>query len=447
MTINPKDIQSAGKKVAGTALVLAGVGTFIWVSMVLVDILSFYFAYWASHNILENYGVDEYTAKMISAVFALIIALLAHGLLWSIIKRNHKRWIPAVTATMLLWFGIMYAVSSPYTGSPFNPFNGQTQKYYRDQYKKLHVIGRGATVGPYGEPVLLFDKNSAQEYERQQNPTENDLPKPESTTTHTPDFISSLFSGFTKKPEALSASGVVEAKIEREHLLMWVEKIEIAPELTVLHIAVESTPREAVGKLRANKKPSEYYLVDGGGRVSEFVGEQHNTPGRDFSHSVTYGDGEGNVPIMHIRPQEIYRYTATFKPIASNVKHLSYYSKQFPVLSLDKLLISAERRSISSVTIKENQLQAEQAKLEAEIIAKTQAEAREKQAVKTETAAIPHTTTQQPGYSLYSQRGPTPEQFSRDQYECQAWAKQQTRSSFYGSPYDACMTGRGYVAR
>jgi hypothetical protein len=32
----------------------------------------------------------------------------------------------------------------------------------------------------------------------------------------------------------------------------------------------------------------------------------------------------------------------------------------------------------------------------------------------------------QPGYSAYPQRGQTPEQRSRDQYECQGWAKQQT---------------------
>lgn len=35
-------------------------------------------------------------------------------------------------------------------------------------------------------------------------------------------------------------------------------------------------------------------------------------------------------------------------------------------------------------------------------------------------------TTQQPGYYAYPQRGQTAEQLSRDQYECQAWAKQQT---------------------
>jgi hypothetical protein len=35
-------------------------------------------------------------------------------------------------------------------------------------------------------------------------------------------------------------------------------------------------------------------------------------------------------------------------------------------------------------------------------------------------------TTQQPGYYAYPQRGQTAEQLSRDQYECQAWAKQQS---------------------
>lgn len=193
MTIDPKDIRSAGRKVAGTALLIAGVGTFIYASMITADLLSFYFVYSTSHNVLENHGVDEYIAKITSVVFALIIALLAHGLLWSIIKRNHKRWIPAVTAVMLIWFGIMYAVSSPYVGSPFNPFNGQTQKYYRDQFGKLHIIGRGATVGPYGEPVMSFDKSSAQEYERQQKPMENNLPKSESTTTHTEFFFVFIF--------------------------------------------------------------------------------------------------------------------------------------------------------------------------------------------------------------------------------------------------------------
>lgn len=35
-------------------------------------------------------------------------------------------------------------------------------------------------------------------------------------------------------------------------------------------------------------------------------------------------------------------------------------------------------------------------------------------------------TTQQPGYYAYPQRGQSAEQLSRDQYECQGWAKQQT---------------------
>lgn len=35
-------------------------------------------------------------------------------------------------------------------------------------------------------------------------------------------------------------------------------------------------------------------------------------------------------------------------------------------------------------------------------------------------------TTPQPGFYAYPQRGQTSEQISRDQYECQAWARQQT---------------------
>lgn len=40
--------------------------------------------------------------------------------------------------------------------------------------------------------------------------------------------------------------------------------------------------------------------------------------------------------------------------------------------------------------------------------------------------AIAGCATTQPGYSAYPQRGQTPEQLSRDQYECQTLAKQQT---------------------
>ncbi len=36
------------------------------------------------------------------------------------------------------------------------------------------------------------------------------------------------------------------------------------------------------------------------------------------------------------------------------------------------------------------------------------------------------TAPTQPGYYAYPQRGQTPEQLNRDQYECQTWAKQQT---------------------
>ena len=50
--------------------------------------------------------------------------------------------------------------------------------------------------------------------------------------------------------------------------------------------------------------------------------------------------------------------------------------------------------------------------------------------------AITGCATGQPGYYAYPQRGQTAEQFSRDQFECQGWAKKQTG-------YESGETARG----
>lgn len=52
-------------------------------------------------------------------------------------------------------------------------------------------------------------------------------------------------------------------------------------------------------------------------------------------------------------------------------------------------------------------------------------------------------TTQQPGYYAYPQRGQTAEQLSRDQFECQNWARQQ--SGFVPGAETARGAGAGAV--
>lgn len=64
-------------------------------------------------------------------------------------------------------------------------------------------------------------------------------------------------------------------------------------------------------------------------------------------------------------------------------------------------------------------------------------------------AAVTGCATAQPSLYAYSKPGDAAEQFNRDQFECQAWAKQQsgydpTKDS-YSRAYMACMTGRGYM--
>jgi len=161
-------VGSAGRRASGTVLVAVGVGLGVWISLALADVMTFWYVYASRGALLESYGLSEYAAKLLGVLFAAFATLVGHSMLWAMIKRDLKRWVPMIASIMLFWFVIMYAVSSPYLGTPFNPFNGQAQKYYRDQSGKIRPIGRGAEVGPYGEPVQFFDKTTAQEYERQQ---------------------------------------------------------------------------------------------------------------------------------------------------------------------------------------------------------------------------------------------------------------------------------------
>ncbi len=160
--------RNSVRKVGGIVLVVAGVGIGIWVSLILADVLTFLWIYSSSHKILEGYGTSEYFAKIVSVVFATFIMLIVHGTFWSMIKRDHKRWVPMVASGMLVWFVIMYVVSSPYAGSSFNPFSGEPQvMYYRDSNNLIVKMPKGAKTGPEGQSLQLIDQKTAEEYRKQ----------------------------------------------------------------------------------------------------------------------------------------------------------------------------------------------------------------------------------------------------------------------------------------
>ena len=66
---------NALRKSGKFALKLAGIGLGIWISLVLADILTFYYAYVSSHSVLLDRGMSEYGSKIVAIVFAAIFLL------------------------------------------------------------------------------------------------------------------------------------------------------------------------------------------------------------------------------------------------------------------------------------------------------------------------------------------------------------------------------------
>ena len=242
--MNFDNARDVGKKAGGAVLVAAGVGLGIWTCLILADILTFVYFYCSTANTLQNYDWPEYGAKLVAVLFAGFVCYFANNVLWNMIKRNNKRWVPALTGIMAVWFVIMFVASSPYESGSFNIFNGQPGNYYRDQYGKIRPLPRGAKVGDHGEPVQVFTKESAQEYERQTG---------------------------TRKRSSLSPS-FLDRLLKRDlpsdaELQMEVEKIEILSGRTILYFAVRRTDNFRLGR---------FYQPHGWNYLSDETGQTYD---------------------------------------------------------------------------------------------------------------------------------------------------------------------------
>lgn len=253
----------------------------------------------------RDYGVSEYLAKLIGVGFAALVAFLANRTLWLMIKRDSKRWVPRLAGVMAVWFAVMYAVSSPYDSSPYNPFSGRPGKYYRDQFDMIHKAHKGMKVGPAGETIQPFDRNSAQEYERQEG--------------QPPQSWWQRLTGFQSQRQP----SITESYDRYDNLVMWVEWVDLAPDRTILHLAVAGKD-EKEGRLYSTERDGQTYLVDENHRVYSFWGEDLPEPYRK------------------IRVDETYRYTTTFDSIAA-ARRLKFYQSRFKPLELDRLIARAHK--------------------------------------------------------------------------------------------------------
>lgn len=334
--IDQDKLGRAGKVV----LTAAKIGLGVWVSLILADVLSFLYLYLSTANVLESYGLPEYGAKFVAVLFAAPVAYYLNNILWKMIKRD-KRWIPALTSVMALWFGIMFLVSSPYENNAFNIFSGQAGKYYRDQYKRIHAVPSGAKVGPNGEEVLRFDRDAAQEYERQQ--------------------------GIRKRSffgKSASNTNEVTSTIVGDNLVLWVEKMEIAPDRTIIYLACAGKDGKP-GWLRYNSAvnavwrgqtynwfPAQEmipYLADDSGQTYNLRSDLAMYDSFQTSYTTIKGWFKDSVhenfwPAHQVRVDEIYRFALIFGTVRQETSRLRLHLHWFkPALDLDDALIRAEK--------------------------------------------------------------------------------------------------------
>lgn len=346
MAMDSKRLSRAG----GVALTAIGIGAGFWVSLVLADVLTFVWVFFDIDNKLEGYGVNEYGSKIAAAIFAALIAWFANTILLRIIKRD-KKWVPIVAVLMVAWFAVMYVVSSPYNGSPFNPFNGKAQDYYRDQYGVIHSIGRGAEIGPHGETVQPFDKEAAQEYERQSG-------KPNLN--------------FLERWLGNSSDDIT--------LHVDVEQVEIFPDKTILHFAVRRTDNSRLGR---------FYQPQGWNYLSDETGQTYNLTNDNAtypdwvdanSHKDFDNSDKPHAETHIVRPDEVYRFTTEYAPLKSNINHLRLHDSRFGQVDLDYLLaqgqVAAQARA-QAVAQQEAEAQVQQ---EADARAQDEADARSRKA-------------------------------------------------------------------
>lgn len=333
------------KKVGGAVLVVAGVGFGFWFSLILADVITFVWAFLSIGNVLEGRGVNEYIAKLVAVAFAGSICWFANRILYYAIKRD-KRWVPIVAAIMVAWFVVMYIVSSPYSGSPINPFNGKAQQCYRDQYGVIHLIGRGAEAGPYGEAVKPCSAEDAQEYQRQSGGSGIS-------------FLGKWL--FGDQPEAMA-------------LRADVEQVEILPDKTVVHFAVTRINNFRAGRFY---RPNGWnYLADESGQTYDLTKDNGEYPNwvdaqthKDFDNS-----DKPHADTKIVRPDEVYRFTAEYSPLRSGIHHLRLHDSRFGEANLDYVLSQGQiaRAQADAAAVVQAQAQADAEAQQARADAETQ---------------------------------------------------------------------------
>ncbi len=334
--MNFDSVRSVGRKAGGFVLVAAGIGLGFWFCLILADVLTFVWVYSSVKNAMEGYGMSEYLGKLVAVTFATLIAYFANGVLHKVIKRD-KTWVPIVAGVLAAWFVVMYFVSSPYTSGLFNPFTSQAQAVYlRMPDGTIKSFPKGLKFDPdTGKKLKEFDPATAEEYQKQQE----------------------------KKKRSFGKSPSDPNQVVSEDLVLWTEKIQIAPDRTIVYLACQGKDGQP-GWLLPNSSSGTFtwrgqiylittsqaaYLVDDSRQAYNLSADTALYDSVKTSSTIIehwYGDKEieNFWPAHYVRVDETYHFDLTFPTLRQGISqlrlHLAYFS---PALDLDSALAKAEK--------------------------------------------------------------------------------------------------------
>lgn len=332
--MSSKDLKDIGMKAGGLALIIGGIALWIWVLLIIIDILTFIWVYSAVTTVMEQYAVSEYLGKIVGVIFGALISTLFHTILLKVVKRD-KEWIPIVSGVMIAWFVVMYIVSSPYTSGYFNPFSGRARAtYLRTPDNKIKIFPGG----------LKFDHESGRELKELDSITAEEYQKQQGIRTE-----SSLF--FWQKD---SKQKYAESKNWDDNIKIWIENIQIDENSTILNFACQGLKGKA-GTMRAVSRYTNYPWYNSiyessmnGTYIVNEQGKTYNSIDSTMNYNSFVSSGIGpweklTYPTRSIRVDEIYRFNIRFQKLPRNSKLVRLYLEGMePALELDYFFERAE---------------------------------------------------------------------------------------------------------
>lgn len=131
----------------------------------------------------------------------------------------------------------------------------------------------------------------------------------------------------TDTPTVVAGQNPFESDLSStSNLWLRVEKVQVGPDRTILHLASRA-PESEEGMLVAAVQ-EQTYLVDENGQTYMLQADSGNYPRKSY---------------RTILRDETYRFTMTFPALRPGIKRLKFYRSRFSPIVLDELLAQAER--------------------------------------------------------------------------------------------------------